>query len=606
MKNLIILPDGTEISSGTTGENAVMSSTLTECVNSGKELTLGSVCAKMMELTVLTPKGGLNLTAGDEVTLYKVDDAGQRYKLGPYIIEQPTQPSARTMKLTGYDHVIKLDKDLTAWLKDLDGWPYDLLTFAGMVCKACGLTLTTEVIPNGDYPVQKFTRAPVTGRQLLGWIGEICARFVRADADGNVDFAWYTDSGVTIQAAGDNYYFAGSLSYENYQAAPIDAVQLRLADSDSGALWPEAAEGANSYVISGNPILMAAVTEDLLPYLQMIRQELEGVTYTPCKASFPARLDVRAGNTVRVVDKDGQAITAYVMTKTQKGQRDTLECTGSARRDSATVVNNKTPDQIAQEKIDGQTQKDIFDKLTNYGQIQGLYVQDGKWYINAELVKVINLIADHVESVKGTQTVKINGGEFSMSTEAGGSFNLSSDDDGYIQAIMRCPGDKNMILMLPGFMGMNAFAANNEYPGYVYMALDDSGKGYLQADYLKIGGKVTSTVIVSIEESSGFKYIKYSDGTAEGWGSATLSTVPVTTAWGNVFSSGANKITLPSVVNAVPDRCELCLLETSSGVLLDVAGAPTQTATQPFYFVSGTSKSGITAKVGYRVVWQWQ
>lgn len=54
--------------------------------------------------------------------------------------------------------------------------------------------------------------------------------------------------------------------------------------------------------------------------------------------------------------------------------------------------------QVAQQVVAGQTQMDIFNKLTNYGQVQGIYIQDGKWYINAEIVKVINLIADNVRS----------------------------------------------------------------------------------------------------------------------------------------------------------------------------------------------------------------
>lgn len=398
-KNVLVLPDGTELSFGSGTKNAIKNIKSTEMTNSGDELALGSACSNMIEVSLFTSGGGLPVTAGDEVFLYKVDDTGQRHKVGPFILEKPTYPSANTMKLTGYDRIIKLDKDLTAWLKSLTGWPYDLLTFAKMVCEACGLTLATDSIPNGDYLVREFSKSPVTGRQIMGWIGEICARFVRANADGGIEFGWYTPAKVSIAPTGANYYFQGSLSYENYQVAPIDAVQLRLADSDSGALWPEAAEGANSYIITGNPILTSAVTEDLLPYLQVIKQELQGVTYTPCKVSIPANLNIRAGNTVQITDKNGVTITAYVMTKTQKGQRDTLECTGSPRRDSASSVNNKTDAQktaelqnyasgAAKSAVNTQTQKEIFDKLTNGGEEQGIYLKDGKLYLNGTYMEI--------------------------------------------------------------------------------------------------------------------------------------------------------------------------------------------------------------------------
>ena len=84
IKNLLILPDGTELFSGTEASSAIQSVTLTQCVNADKELTLGSVCASALEVKLITPGGELTLTAGDAVTLYKVDDQGGRHKQGVY------------------------------------------------------------------------------------------------------------------------------------------------------------------------------------------------------------------------------------------------------------------------------------------------------------------------------------------------------------------------------------------------------------------------------------------------------------------------------------------------------------------------------------------
>ena len=39
---------------------------------------------------------------------------------------------------------------------------------------------------------------------------------------------------------------------------------------------------------------------------------------------------------------------------------------------------------------------DIFNKLTNNGEIQGIYEQDGKWYINAELAQIVNLFTQNI------------------------------------------------------------------------------------------------------------------------------------------------------------------------------------------------------------------
>lgn len=442
LKNILILPDGTELSSGAGNVNAIKSVTLTECVNSGTELTIGSVCANMLEVSVIAPNGGLSLTAGDKVTLYK-EDGASRQLVGDFWLEKPTHPSSNTMQLTGYDAVTQLDKDLTAWLADLNGWPYNILTFAGMVCDACGLQFASPDCPNSDYMVQQFT-AQATGRQLMGWLAEICCRFCCATPYGDIKFAWYTPSDISIRPSGERYYFQKGLSYENYTVAPIEAVQLRLADSENGALYPEVADGANSYVISGNPVLFASITEDVLSVLENIKQELARVSYTPCKVTVPASTDIHAGNTVQITDKNGKTITAYVMTKTQKGQRDTLECTGSPRRDSSAATNNRSAEDLAQtaakNAFAGLTHAQIFNKLTDGGKIQGIYVQDSKWYINAEAAQIINLRAESLtagklSSVDGKSYFDLTAGKIVTNNIAatGGTIGGCSIVDGKLQ-----------------------------------------------------------------------------------------------------------------------------------------------------------------------------
>ena len=48
---------------------------------------------------------------------------------------------------------------------------------------------------------------------------------------------------------------------------------------------------------------------------------------------------------------------------------------------------------IAQEKVDLQTQEYVFNKLTNNGALQGLFMQDGNLYINGDYIKVNDLKA---------------------------------------------------------------------------------------------------------------------------------------------------------------------------------------------------------------------
>lgn len=342
LKTIIVLDNGMEILSGAGTTVAIQQVTIKESVNDAKELSIGSACANMLEARIFDPNQSLAIAAGSEVTAYKVTEGGTRALVGRFIVEQPSRVSANVMKLTAYDRITKLDKDLSGWLSGLTDWPYSLLTFAQMVCTQCGLTLVTTSIPNGDYMVQKFGAQSVTGRKLMQWVGQIAARFCRATPEGNIELAWYTSSGVTIAPDGDHFYYQNGLSYEKYSVAPIEKVQAKLTADDVGVVWPTDAGEKNTYIITGNYLLTASTTADLQPVVQTIYTQLQGVSYTPCRVVIPACTDIHAGQTVQIRDRNGNTITAYVMRKTQSKHRDTIECTGSQRRDSTTAVNDES------------------------------------------------------------------------------------------------------------------------------------------------------------------------------------------------------------------------------------------------------------------------
>ncbi|MBO5317051.1 MAG: hypothetical protein J6A74_01250, partial [Oscillospiraceae bacterium] len=398
LRTLVRLPDGTELFSGTGNRNAIQSITVTQCVNSGTDLTLGSCCANMVELKLFTPGGGVCIHAGDELEIYRLSDAGERYKVGIFTAEKPTRPTANSLQVTAYDRVTRLDKDLTQWFAGLDAWPYTLFDLASMTCEACGLVLKNTEIPSGGYPVRQFSPDGITGRQLMQWIGEAAGRFCRATADGDLEFTWYTPAeGVAIattkaaeeivysngalhlmaedvvaeddgegnvilisdrlsisddgagnvsllleKAAEQIPFFQNGLTFEDFEVAPIEKVQIRQNEEDVGTVYPDGIPDAvNTYIITGNPLLSAVTGDELTPVAEVLFELLQGVRYTPCKVAVPASFRIHAGNTVEITDRNGRTITAYVMTKVQKGQKDTLECTGSSSRDSTTTFNNR-------------------------------------------------------------------------------------------------------------------------------------------------------------------------------------------------------------------------------------------------------------------------
>ena len=237
MTALLVLPDGREIYSGEVGQDAILRLTLTAGVNDTRELTLGSVCAAMLEAELLIPSGELGLTAGEEVTLYWVTGEN-REKAGIFVADKPEKTGNCTYSLTAFDRVSLLDKDVTQWLEGLRDWPYALLDFGKLVCRHCGVELANVEIPNGDYQVQKFTARGITGRQLLFWVGEAACRFLRATPEGALLLDWYTPAEKTVSASGENFYYQDTLTYSDYRTAPIDRVQLRFDEKDVGTIYP--------------------------------------------------------------------------------------------------------------------------------------------------------------------------------------------------------------------------------------------------------------------------------------------------------------------------------------------------------------------------------
>ena len=343
-RHLLIFPDGTEIFSGAEETNALQSVTITHTVNAGTELTLGSVCAAMLTAQLLTPAGALSVEAGAPIRVYGVDEENDRQQIGVFYPQKPQRPTPDTMKLTAYDAVSLLDKDLTQWLRELDRWPYTVGELADMVCGACGLMLAEGEIPNADFPVQPFTASGITGRHLMQWLGQIAGRFCRAAPDGSIEFSWYTpNENAAITPNGEDgsvFYYEGKLQREDIPIAAIEKVQIRQNSEDVGTVYPNEAGEKNTYIIEGNPMLPAQTATALQPIARSLYEQLQSLSYIPCAVTIPAVSRIRAGQILSVTDIDGNTFPIYVMRKTTDGQQDTLECTGSHLRENSAVVNN--------------------------------------------------------------------------------------------------------------------------------------------------------------------------------------------------------------------------------------------------------------------------
>ena len=243
---ILTLSSGTELKGGSPG-SAVKSLTLHTAVNAGQEFTIGSAFSDYIEAeTWADPGGSLQITAGDALTYYRQDDAGNRTKVGVFYAEKPTRTKRNSYKVTAYDTMSKLDADFSGWLHANQAqFPKTIWQLVQLACQRAGVTLASSSLPiNGSYSVQAFYADDLTCRQIISWAAEAAGCYAHMNADGKLQFLTYTDKRSTAKitpdgASNSTAYYADSLSYEDYTVKAIEKVQIRQSDSDVGVIYPD-------------------------------------------------------------------------------------------------------------------------------------------------------------------------------------------------------------------------------------------------------------------------------------------------------------------------------------------------------------------------------
>lgn len=349
LQPILTLPSGTELKGGSPG-SAVKSLTLHTAVNAGQEFTIGSAFSDYIEAEIWAdPDGSLQITAGDALTYYRQDDAGNRTKVGVFYAEKPTRTKRNSYKVTAYDTMSKLDADFSGWLRANQAqFPKTIWQLVQLACQRAGVTLASSSLPiNGSYSVQAFYADDLTCRQIISWAAEAAGCYAHMNADGKLQFLTYTDKRSTVKitpdgASNSTAYYADSLSYEDYTVKAIEKVQIRQSDSDVGVIYPDSTTATNTYVVQGNLLLTTGTEANLKSVVQNLYNVLKNVTYTPCKVSVPSSSGLACGQIVHVKDARGREFDTYLMSATISSGKASFESVGSASRESSSAVNNQS------------------------------------------------------------------------------------------------------------------------------------------------------------------------------------------------------------------------------------------------------------------------
>lgn len=349
LQPILTLSSGTELKGGSPG-SAVKSLTLHTAVNAGQEFTIGSAFSDYIEAEIWAdPGGSLQITAGDALTYYRQDDAGNRTKVGVFYAEKPTRTKRNSYKVTAYDTMSKLDTDFSGWLRANQAqFPKTIWQLVQLACQRAGVTLASSSLPiNGSYSVQAFYADDLTCRQIISWAAEAAGCYAHMNADGKLQFLTYTDKRSTAKitpdgASNSTAYYADSLSYEDYTVKAIEKVQIRQSDRDVGVIYPDSTTATNTYAVQGNLLLTTGTEANLKTVVQNLYNVLKNVTYTPCKVSVPSSSGLACGQIVHVKDARGREFDTYLMSATISSGKASFESVGSASRESSSAVNSQS------------------------------------------------------------------------------------------------------------------------------------------------------------------------------------------------------------------------------------------------------------------------
>jgi len=166
--------------------------------------------------------------------------------LGTFIAHRPDIVEKSIIEVDANDQMTLFDVDMPTGLVQ---YPTTLSTLATAMCTHVGVQLKSNTFLNNDIAVdsepEQFENA--TMRQVLGWIAEAACSIARFTRDGQLEFAWFTQTSKTYD---ENNYTEFTPSW--YQTQAIDGLHIRNAKSTVEYTY---GAGTNAYMIQDNPFL---------------------------------------------------------------------------------------------------------------------------------------------------------------------------------------------------------------------------------------------------------------------------------------------------------------------------------------------------------------
>lgn len=278
-------------------------------------------------------------------------------------------------------------------------FPKTVAELVAEICDRCGVPFTQDLsdLPNYDYSISNLPnlQQEISLRNLIQWCAGLMGCNAWIDWDGELRFSWFGEA-TGYTSAKSNRIFS------DLHEDDVTITGVQYTNTEGVTII----SGSADYAIdmTGNYLVGNGVAQ----VLSAINSAINGYTYRPFNATVLTAPYLWPMDSITFTDKDGNDQTC-VLTNVNFGINRNMELEG--RGESAQTNKGINPSGVTNEQAflvekvvksledfdSSLSQEEVFRRLTNNGETQGIYMQDGKIYINGTYIQAGTIIANLIK-----------------------------------------------------------------------------------------------------------------------------------------------------------------------------------------------------------------
>lgn len=355
-----------------------------DAASDSDNFSIGFTSCKVFSLKLLNFDQGFSLEdcTGATVIPYVINN-GKEYKKGIYKVHDK-QYASGLLELTCYDNVYAMEKSIDIKCFNL---PCTYLQAMQFTCEACGLTLGTQKITNGELILSEIDSSITTYRQLAGYIMQCAGSVLKANVEGIItinDYKRIFNEGDNLEGGNLENYNSGDIAdggnFTDYTTGSTfdggtfgdrsdiefkyDISDLSVATEDTIITGVAATINDTFYIvgnegyvleIANNPLLNVENVNDILSALN---NKYAGMRFRKLSGKIRSDFKLESMDPVCVEDYKGNAYDCYLTRITYNiGDYTSITC-DCKTPEEASVTGNSTVTKILK-MADSTTDKKI-------------------------------------------------------------------------------------------------------------------------------------------------------------------------------------------------------------------------------------------------------